>query len=88
MTGQGYHRGMDVWDDPEFKALDPGLQGRLRAVFEGPEPRQTSAELLDELHRIQEQAAQEAEANGLTYEGAVEAVQRALHPGRLVSADS
>lgn len=71
------------WDtDPDALAMDPELRARLRAVFEGPESPESSAELLGRLERIRVEVAAEAEERGLTLEDVQAVVRRRLHPGR------
>lgn len=69
------------WDtDPEILAMDASLRARLRTVFEGPEPMESSAELLERLERLRAEAAVEAAERGLTVEDVHALVQSRLHP--------
>ena len=71
------------WDtDPDALAMDSELRARLRAVFEGPESPESSAELLGRLERLRDEIATDAEARGLTLEDVHAVVQRQVHPGR------
>jgi hypothetical protein len=55
---------VDPRSDPDFAALDPALKARLRAVIEGRDPTETSAQMLASLERLRDQAALESEAQG------------------------
>ena len=85
LVGRATIGGMDMLQDPEFLALDPAIQARLRSVLEAGRVGRSNAEMDVELAAIQAENGRLLTEQGRTVEDVLAGVSRALHPGRETS---
>ena len=71
--------------DPEFLALDPKIQARLRSVLEAGRVGRSNTEMDAELADLQVESERLLTEQGRTVEDVLEGVSRVLHPGREVA---
>ena len=71
--------------DPEFLALDPKIQARLRSVLEAGRVGRSNTEMDAELADLQVENERLLTEQGRTVEDVLEGVSRVLHPGREVA---
>ena len=71
--------------DPEFLALDPKTQARLRSVLEAGRVGRSNTEMDAELADLQVESERLLTEQGRTVEDVLEGVSRVLHPGREVA---
>ena len=71
--------------DPEFLALDPKVQARLRSVLEAGRVGRSNAEMDAELAAIQAENERLLTEQGRTVEDVLEGVSKVLYPGRETS---
>lgn len=71
--------------DPEFLALDPKIQARVRVVLEAGRVGRSNAEMDAELAAIQTENERVLTEQGRTVEDVLAGVSKVLHPGREAS---
>ncbi|MHB1524939.1 MAG: hypothetical protein ACYCZN_01440 [Candidatus Dormibacteria bacterium] len=76
---------MNMFQDPEFLALDPKVQARLRSVLEAGRVGRSNAEMDAELAAIQAENSRLLAEQGRTVEDVLAGVSQVLHPGREAS---